>query len=156
MDRKLRSEVRDTQKMVKEAAVSLQKAADKAAKIAKATREELRRSKEVHEASAKAGEALKAIGAAAKAATTVIAAGASGLGQTREVKKAQSKAAEAARSAAEVAKTATKVAGETVRTTARRKAAEVKEEDIERLLAFVGACMLRGGLPDLDAISFPA
>ena len=128
MDRKLRAEVRETQKRVKEAALSLQKAADKAAKIAKATKEEIRSSKEVKEVSVKAGEALKAIGAAAKVASSAVAAGASGLGSTREVKKVQSKAADAARSAAGVAKSATKVAGETVRTTARRKAAEVKEK----------------------------
>ena len=42
MDRKLRAEVQETQKKVKEAALSLQKAADKAAKIAKATKEEIR------------------------------------------------------------------------------------------------------------------
>ena len=51
MDRKLRDEMRETQKRVKEAALSLQKAADKAAKIAKATKEEIRRSKEVKEVS---------------------------------------------------------------------------------------------------------
>ncbi|HKN50375.1 MAG TPA: hypothetical protein VJ010_09140, partial [Actinomycetota bacterium] len=68
MDRKLRDEIRETQKRVKEAALSVQKAADKAAKIGKATKEEIRRSKEVKEVRVKAGEALKAIGAAAKVA----------------------------------------------------------------------------------------
>src|SRR2546421_353893 len=83
VDRKLRAEFRDTQKLVKDAAVSLQKAADKAAKIARSTKEEIRRSKEVHEARTQAGEALRAIGAAAKAASSTIAAGATGLTQAR-------------------------------------------------------------------------
>lgn len=125
---KLKSEFRDSQKLVKDAAISLQKAADKAAKIARSTKDEISRSKEVKDARTQAGDALKAIGAAAKVASMAIAAGASGLTQTREVKKAQSKTAGAARSTVEVAKTATKVAGDTVRTTARRKAAEVKEK----------------------------
>jgi hypothetical protein len=129
VDRKLRSEFQQTQKLVKDAAVSLQKAADKAAKIAKATKEEIGRSKEVHEARSKAGDALKAIGAAAKAASATIAAGASGVTQAKEVKKAASKTADAARAAGEVTKTATKVAGET----ARRKAAVVKDKVTEKL-----------------------
>ena len=130
VDRKqLKSEYRDTQKLVKDAAVSLQKAADKAGKIARSTKDEIRRSKEVKDAKVQAANALKAIGTAAKVASSAIAAGAAGLSQTREVKKAQSKAAGAARSTVGVAKTATKVAGDT----ARRKASEVKEKVAEKL-----------------------
>lgn len=127
-DRKLKAEVKDTQKLVRDAAVSLKKAADRAAKIASSTRDDIRKSKEIHEAQTSAMAAIKAIEAAAKAASLTIAAGVAGLGQAEEMRKVASKTADVARSSVGVAKTATKAA----KNAATRKASKPKDEPAEK------------------------
>lgn len=128
VDRKLKAEVKDTQKLVMEAAVSLRKAADRAAKIASSTKDDIRKSKELHEAQASATAAIKAIEAAAKAASLTIAAGVAGLTHAEEMRKVASRTADAARSGVEVAKTATKVA----KKAASRKPSKVKEAVVDK------------------------
>jgi hypothetical protein len=128
VDRKLKADVKDAQKLVMDAAVSLKKAADRAAKIASSTKDDIRKSKELHEAQASAMAAIKAIEAAAKAASLSIAAGVAGLGQAEEVRKVASKTADVARSGVEVAKTATKAA----KNVASRKASKAKDVPAEK------------------------
>lgn len=130
-DPKLKSELKETQKHLRDAISSLKKAADRAGHIARATGDELRHSKEFQDAHVQAGDAIKAMEAAAKAATRVLAAGAVGISQSDEMKKVAAKTAGVARSTVEVARTAGKAASGAVRSgaaTAGRKAAEVKDK----------------------------
>lgn len=118
VDPKLKSELKETQRHLKDAVSSLRKAADRAGRIAKATGDELRHSKEFSAAHNQAGDAIKAMESAAKAATRVLAAGAAGIGKSDEVKKAAAKTAGVARSTVEVAKVAGKVGSGAVRAAA--------------------------------------
>jgi ABC-type transporter Mla subunit MlaD len=123
-DRKMKTELKDASRLVKDAAASLRKAADEAAQIAKTTRDSIRGSKEVHEAQAQAGEAIKAIEAAAKAASTAIAAGVAGLSHSPEMKNIAHKTADAARTGVEAARTGVEAAR--AATKAATKAAETR------------------------------
>jgi hypothetical protein len=122
-DRKVKTELKDASRLVKDAAASLRKAADEAAQIAKTTRDSIRGSKEVHEAQAQAGEAIKAIEAAAKAASTAIAAGVAGLSRSPEMKNIAHKTAGAARTGVEAARAATKAATKAAETRVKARAA---------------------------------
>jgi len=131
VDPKLKSELKETQKHLRDAVSSLRKAADRAGHIAKATGDEFRHSQEFQDAHTQAGDAIKAMESAAKAATRVLAAGAAGISKSDEVKKVAAKTAVVARSTVEVAKSAGKAASGAVRSSAAsagRKAAEAKEK----------------------------
>lgn len=118
-NRRLRKEYAETQSMVKDAATSLRKAADRAAKVARVTGGKIGRSKEVRDARKQGAEALRAIAAAAKVVFESAAAGAKTLRSSKEVKKAGTKTRQAARSTAKTTRSATRTATKAAGSTAR-------------------------------------
>lgn len=129
--RKLRKEYEEAQKLVKEAAVSLRKAADRAARVARTTGRQIGRSKEVAEARKQARQALKAIAAAGKVALETTARGAKSLRDTKEVKRASVSTRRAAKSTVRATKTASRSAGAAAKksaATARRKASAARKK----------------------------
>jgi hypothetical protein len=126
-NRRLRREFADTQKLVKDAAASLRKAADRAAKVARSTGRDIGKSKEMRDARKQARLALSAMAAAAKVAFDTASKGARSLRETREVKKATSRTRKAARSTVKTTKTATKAAGSRAKRAARSARSRVQE-----------------------------
>lgn len=114
-----KKELADTQKLVKDAAAALRKAADRAAKVAKSTGSDIARAKEMKEARRKARGAFKAIAAAARVASDAVAKGVDKLGDSKEVKKAAGTTKKAASSAVKAARAATGAAASKAKSTAR-------------------------------------
>lgn len=128
MASKVRKDFKETQKVVKDAATALRKAADRASKVAKTTGNQISRSKEVKDARKEAQLALKAISAVAKVAWEAAAAGAKSLGDSKEVKRAKAKTSTAAKSTVKTARKATSTASKTAAKSARSKASAAKKK----------------------------